>query len=105
MPNVVFGPQMALTLRLNAISQGPKKSRFPGPIPLPLALVKDLAASKALRTGPYKQLIQYTYSQRRGEVGGDLTRKKVRRAILHKAGQKYQRDRLYLQSINTIKHQ
>ncbi len=36
---------------------GPKKSRFPGPIPLPLALVIDLHASKDyLRTGPYKSL-------------------------------------------------
>ncbi len=29
-----------------AISQGPKKSRFPGPNPLPLALEMDLPASK-----------------------------------------------------------
>ncbi len=34
------------------ISQGPKKSRFPGPNPLPLALVMYLPASKALRTWP-----------------------------------------------------
>jgi hypothetical protein len=54
MPNVVFGPQMALALRLDPISQGPKKSRFPVPNPLPLAQVMDLDASKALRTGPYK---------------------------------------------------
>ncbi len=31
--------------------QSPKKSRFPGPNPLPLALVMDLHASKTLRTG------------------------------------------------------
>jgi hypothetical protein len=49
-----FGPQMALAYRLDAISQGPKNSRFPGPNPLPLALVMDLHASKKLRTVPYK---------------------------------------------------
>jgi hypothetical protein len=38
-----FGPQIALAFRLDAISQGPKKSRFPGPYPLPLALVMDAA--------------------------------------------------------------
>jgi hypothetical protein len=37
------GAQMALAYRLDAISQGPKKSRFPGPHPLPLALVMDAA--------------------------------------------------------------
>ncbi len=45
-----FGPQMALAYRLDAISQGQKNSRFPGPIPLPLALVMDLHASKTSRT-------------------------------------------------------
>ncbi len=52
-------------------SGGPKRSRFPGPNPLPLALVMDAAriksithgavliisaqiTSKAVRTGPYK---------------------------------------------------
>jgi hypothetical protein len=45
--------QIALSYRLDAISQSPKNSRFPGPNPLPLALVMDLHASKALRTGPY----------------------------------------------------
>jgi hypothetical protein len=49
-----YGPKMALVYRLDAISQGPKKSRFPGPNPLPLALVMYLHASKTLRTGPYK---------------------------------------------------
>jgi hypothetical protein len=48
-----LGPQMALVC-LDAISQGPKKSLFAGSIPLPLALVMDLLASKALLTGPYK---------------------------------------------------
>jgi hypothetical protein len=36
-----WGPKMALA---NAISQGPKNSRFPGPNPLPLALVMYLSA-------------------------------------------------------------
>jgi hypothetical protein len=31
-----------------------KRSRFSGPIPLPLALVMDLHALKTLCTGPYK---------------------------------------------------
>ncbi len=47
-------PKMALPYRLDDVSQGPKKSRFPGPNPLPLALVMDLHASKTLCTGPYK---------------------------------------------------
>jgi hypothetical protein len=46
-----FGPQMALAYRLNAISQGPKKSRFPGPNPLPLALVMDAARIKSITHG------------------------------------------------------
>jgi hypothetical protein len=33
----------ALAYRLDAISQGPKNSQFPGPIPLPLALVNGYA--------------------------------------------------------------
>jgi hypothetical protein len=49
-----FGPQMALAYRLDAISEGPKNSRIPGPNPLPLALVMDMHASKALCTGLYK---------------------------------------------------
>jgi hypothetical protein len=36
-----FGPQMALAYLLDTISQGPKKSRFPGTNPLPLALIMD----------------------------------------------------------------
>jgi hypothetical protein len=44
-----FGPQMALAFRLDTISQGPKNS-FPGPNPLPLALM-DLHASETLHTG------------------------------------------------------
>jgi hypothetical protein len=37
-----FGSKMTLAYRLNAISQGPKNSRFPGPNPVPLALIMDL---------------------------------------------------------------
>ncbi len=46
-----FGSQMALSYRLDAISQGPKKSRFPGPNPLPLALVMDAARIKSSTHG------------------------------------------------------
>jgi hypothetical protein len=49
-----FGPQMALAYRLDAISHGPKNSQFPGPNPLPLALVMDMHASKTLCMGLYK---------------------------------------------------
>jgi hypothetical protein len=46
----------------------------------------------------------YLFTQ--GRVGGgELTREKVRGAIVHKAGRKYQHYWLYLQSINFIKHQ
>ncbi len=38
----VFGPQMALACRLDAISQGPKNSWFPGPNHLPLARIKNI---------------------------------------------------------------
>ncbi len=48
---VPFGPQMALAYRLDAISQGPKNSQFPGPNPLPLALVKDAARIKSITHG------------------------------------------------------
>jgi hypothetical protein len=47
-------PQMALAYRLDAISQGPKNSRIPGPNPLPLPLVMNMHASKTLCTGMYK---------------------------------------------------
>jgi hypothetical protein len=49
--------------------------------------------------------ILYAYSYREGGMGGELNREKVRGAIVHKAGRKYQHDWLYLQSINSIKHQ
>ncbi len=47
----ITGPQMALGYRLDAISQGLKNSRFPGPNPLPLAQVMDAAASKHYARG------------------------------------------------------
>ncbi len=43
----LFGAQMSLA-SLVAIT-GSKKSRFPGPNPLPLALIMDLHASRTLR--------------------------------------------------------
>jgi hypothetical protein len=48
-----IGTKMELGYRLDVISQGPKNSRFPGPNPLPLALVMYLHASKTLYP-PYK---------------------------------------------------
>jgi hypothetical protein len=49
---------MALAYRLNAISQGPKKSWFPGPNPLPLSLVMDAARIKSItQGGPYKSYV------------------------------------------------
>jgi hypothetical protein len=47
----------------------------------------------------------YLFIQGGGGRGGELTREKSRGAMLHKAGRKYQHDGLYLQSINSIKHQ
>ncbi len=46
-----FGSQMALAYRLDTIPQDPKKSRFPGPNPLPLALVIDAARIKSITHG------------------------------------------------------
>ncbi len=46
-----FGPQMALAFGLNASSHYPKNSRFPGPNPLPLALVMDAARIKNITHG------------------------------------------------------
>jgi|688.fasta_scaffold290072_1 hypothetical protein len=37
-----FWPQLALAYRGDAISKGPKNSRFPGPNPRPLALLMDM---------------------------------------------------------------
>ncbi len=50
----------------------------------------------------YLYLTQCTYSHR--VRGGELTREKIRGAMLHKAGRKYQHDWLHLQSIDFIKH-
>ncbi len=41
-----FGPKW-----LDAISQAPKKSQFPGPNPLPLALIMDAARIKIITHG------------------------------------------------------
>ncbi len=48
---------MALAYQLDTISQGPKMSRFPGPNPLPLALVIDSARIKSITQGPYKSYV------------------------------------------------
>jgi hypothetical protein len=48
---------MALAYRRDAISQGPKNSTFPGPNPLPHALVMDMHSSKTLCTGLYKSKV------------------------------------------------
>jgi hypothetical protein len=45
---MLLNRQMALAYQLIAISQGPKKSRFPGANPLPLALVMDAARIKSI---------------------------------------------------------
>ncbi len=42
----------ALAYRLDAISQDTKKFWFPGPNPLPLALVMDAARIKSITHGP-----------------------------------------------------
>ncbi len=47
----------ALAYRLDAISQGPKNLRIPGPNPLPLPLAMDMHASKTLCTGLYKSYV------------------------------------------------
>ncbi len=49
-----FGHQMALAYRLYDITQGSKSFQFPGPNPLPIALVMDMHASKTLCTWLYK---------------------------------------------------
>jgi hypothetical protein len=46
--------RMALAYQLDAILQGPKNSRIPGPNPLPLPLVMDMHAYKTLCMGLYK---------------------------------------------------
>jgi hypothetical protein len=58
LPNSLLYPGTVVLLRfqrlLFQLLPNPKKSRFPGPNPLPLALVMELTLSKALRTGPCK---------------------------------------------------
>ncbi len=46
-----FRPQMACAFWLDAISQGPKNSRFPAPSPLPPALVQAAARIKSITQG------------------------------------------------------
>jgi hypothetical protein len=46
-----FGPQIALAYRLDAISQGLQKSRFPGSNPLPLVQVMDAARINSITHG------------------------------------------------------
>jgi hypothetical protein len=46
----------------------------------------------------------YLFTQGGGGRGGELTREKVRGAIVQKDGRKYQHDWMYLQSMNSIKH-
>jgi hypothetical protein len=48
---VFFRPQMELPYLLDAISQDLKNSRFPGPNPLPLALIMDAAHIKSITHG------------------------------------------------------
>ncbi len=78
---------------------------------------RDLAAGEYLSEAPSPPMTPYsatpytlytcvyTYSHREEDEGGELTREKVRGAMLHKAGWKYQLDWLSLQSINSIIHQ
>jgi hypothetical protein len=49
---------------------------------------------------------QYAYSQMEGgSLPDELTREKVRGAIVNKVGRKFQQDWLYLQSVISTKHQ
>jgi hypothetical protein len=61
---VIFGPQMALAYRLNAISQGRKNSQFsgPNPNPFPLAHVMDMHASKTHARGCINHKCVNSYS-------------------------------------------
>ncbi len=65
-----FGPKMALAYRLDAISQGPKNSRIPGPNPLPLALVMDMHASKNYARGCINHRCIISYTPELFEMGG-----------------------------------
>jgi hypothetical protein len=50
----------ALAYWLDAISQGSKKSSFPGPNPLPFALVMDAACIKSTTPGAVEIILSYT---------------------------------------------
>ena len=52
----LFWPQIALAFRLDGISQGPKKSQFPGTIPLSLAFVMDAACIKSITQGALENI-------------------------------------------------
>jgi hypothetical protein len=71
--------------------------------------VKCRYLKKLTCKGTFRQVytrIQYSILIHTGKgEGRELTSEKVRGAIVHKAGQKYQHDSLSLQSINSIKHQ
>ncbi len=71
---------------------------------LPEALSPPMTPCPPLHTEFYHTVYFFTHG--RGD-GGELTRdwEKVRGAIVHKAGRKYQHDWLYLQPVNSIKHQ
>ncbi len=60
------------------------------------------APSLLIHTVQYKFMPLYLFTHEKGRRGED---NQVRRALVHKRGRKYQHDRLYLQSINSIKHQ
>jgi hypothetical protein len=49
-----LGPKWHSPIGLLPFYRAQKNSQFPGPNPLPLALVMDMPASKALHTGPYE---------------------------------------------------
>ncbi len=49
-----FGSQTELAYRLDAISQGLKYSRFPGPNPFPLAQVMDAAILRRVSVRIFK---------------------------------------------------
>jgi hypothetical protein len=54
---------------------------------------------------PATHCLYILYSYFGNGEGGEMNQREVRKAIVHKAGRKYQHDCLYLQSINSIKHQ
>ncbi len=64
-----------------------------------------LYEAPSLPMTPYSGVYIILIHTWKGGGGGELTRDKVRGAIVHKAGQKYQHDWLYLMFKNSIKHQ